>query len=537
MTRSSLARAGTLLTALTAATVLLAGCAGGGSGSATDASDVTTGLVGEQSDGGDPVSGGTLSYATYNGVSSLDPADRQDGGATGGSEMAAIYDLLMRYDPETKAYQPQLAQSLEANGDNTVWTLTLRPDATFSDGTPVDAAAVRWSIGHYLDKKATHSQVWKATVADIQSPDPATVVFTLKQPWNEFPIMFTTGPGMIVAPSSMATGTFTPIGAGPFTVEKFASQDELVLAARPDYWDGEPHLAKLRFPAIVSEQGKLDALHTGGVQAAYLRGAEVVHNALDAGDVGYVYTVNMGGVGNINQREGRAASDERVRKAIVAGFDPETFNQRVEGGYGMPGSDMFQDWSRWHGSVAGSGYDPEAAKKYLAEAKADGYDGKLTYVGLNDPATQSSALAFQSMLQAVGFTVDIVYTTSINDLVKRMYAQHDYDIGYAGFNILDESPFVRLYGNLFSESSSNVLGYENPRMDELLGKLQTAPSDEDRLAVVEDIQTVVNETNPMLVVNSGKYFIPWSKNSHGITPSADGIMLFGNAWLSSESAS
>ncbi len=74
----------------------------------------------------------------------------------------------------------------------------------------MDAAAVRWSIGHYLDKKATHSQVWKATVADIQSPDPSTVVFTLKQPWNEFPIMFTTGPGMIVAPSSMATGTFTP---------------------------------------------------------------------------------------------------------------------------------------------------------------------------------------------------------------------------------------------------------------------------------------------------------------------------------------
>ncbi len=215
MTRSSLARAGTLLTALTATAVLLAGCAGGGSGAATDASDVTTGLVGEQSDGGDPVSGGTLSYATYNGVSSLDPADRQDGGATGGSEMAAIYDLLMRYDPETKEYQPQLAQSLTPNGDNTVWTLALRPGVTFSDGTPVDAAAVRWSIGHYLDKKATHSQVWKATVADIQSPDPSTVVFTLKQPWNEFPIMFTTGPGMIVAPSSMATGTFTPIGAGP----------------------------------------------------------------------------------------------------------------------------------------------------------------------------------------------------------------------------------------------------------------------------------------------------------------------------------
>ncbi|MDH6280277.1 peptide/nickel transport system substrate-binding protein [Prescottella agglutinans] len=451
--------------------------------------------------------------------------------------MAAIYDLLMRYDPQSKQYQPQLAQTLTANGDNTVWTLKLREGAKFSDGTAVDAAAVQWSINHYLEKKGTHTQVWKASVADVSSPDPSTVVFTLKQPWNEFPIMFTTGPGMIVSPSSMASGKFAAVGAGPFTVEKFASQDELVLAANPGYWNGKPHLDKLRFPAIVSEQAKLDALHTGGVQAAYLRSAEPVHNALEAGDVGYVYTVDMGGVGNINQREGRAASDPRVRKAIVAAFNPETFDQRVGGGYGMPGSDMFQQWSQWHGDVAGAGYDPETAKQLLAEAKADGYDGKLTYVGLNDSATQQGALAFQSMLQAVGFTVDIAYTTSINDLVKTMYVQHDYDIGYSGFNVLEESPFVRMYGNFYSESTSNVLGYKNPEMDALLGQLQTAPTDDDRRTVLENIQTLVNNTAPMITISAGKYFIPWSANAHGITPSADGIMLFGNAWLAPDSAS
>ncbi|GAB2654981.1 ABC transporter substrate-binding protein [Prescottella soli] len=525
-----------MFTALTAATVLLAGCAGG-SGTATDASEVTTGLVGDQTDGGDPTSGGTLSYATYNGVSSLDPADRQDGGATGGSEMAAIYDLLMRYDPQSKQYQPQLAQALKANGDNTVWTLKLREGAKFSDGTPVDAAAVQWSINHYLEKKGTHTQVWKATVADVASPDPATVVFTLKQAWNEFPILFTTGPGMIVAPSSMASGKFTAVGAGPFTVEKFASQDELVLAANPGYWNGKPHLEKLRFPAIVGEQAKLDALHTGGIQAAYLRGAEEVHNALEAGDVGYVYTVNMGSLQLLNQREGRAASDPRVRKAIVAAFNPETFNERGEGGFGMPSSDMFQSWSQWHGDVAGTGYDPETAKKLLAEAKADGYEGKLTYAGLNEPGAQRRALAVQSMLQAVGFTVDIVYNSNINDLVKMTYVQHDFDLGESGFNVLDESPFMRMYGSLASTSTSNVLGYENPEMDALLGKLQTAATDDDRRKVLEDIQTVVNATNPMAVAGAGKYFIPWSTNTHGITPSADGIMLFGNAWLSSKSAS
>ncbi|MBM4468081.1 ABC transporter substrate-binding protein [Prescottella equi] len=537
MTRSSLARFGRVFTALAAATVLAAGCAGQSSTSATDATDVTTGLVGEQPDGGDAVSGGMLSYATYNAVSSLDPADRQDGGATGGTEMAAIYDVLMRYDTATKEYQPQLAQSLTPNGDNTVWTLKLRDGVKFSDGTALDAAAVQWSIDHYLEKKGTHTQVWKVTVDKVESPDPSTVVFTLKQPWNEFPIMFTTGPGMIVAPSSTANGTFTPIGAGPFTVEKFASQNELVLAANPGYWDGRPNLDKLRFPAIVGEQAKLDALHSGGIQAAYLRAADTVHNALEAGDVGYVYTASMGGVQVLNQREGRAASDPRVREAIVKALNPETFNERGEGGFGMPGTDMFQSWSQWHGNVSGSTFDPDTARKVLAEAKADGYDGKLTYAGLNEPGAQRRALAIQSMLQAVGFTVDIVYNSGINDLVKMMYAKHDFDLGESAFNVLDESPFMRMYGNLASASTSNVLGYQNPEMDALLGKLQSAPNDDDRRRVLEGIQTLVNETNPMMVLGAGKYFIPWSKNAHGITPSADGVLLFGNAWLTPDSAS
>lgn len=537
MKRPPLTRVGCALVAFGTATLMLTSCAGGGPAAATDASQVSTGLVGSQPDSGEPKSGGTLSFATYNGVSSLDPADRQDGGATGGSEMAAIYDLLIRYDAASEQYLPQLAQSMTPNAENTVWTIKLRNGATFSDGSPVDAAAVQWSIKHYLEKRGTHSQVWQTTVADVSSPDAATVVFTLKRPWNEFPILFTSGPGMIVAPSSMASGTFTPIGAGPFQVERFASQDELVLAASPTYWNGKPLLDKLRFPAIVSEQAKLDALHSGGVQAAYLRAANVVHNGLEAGDAGYVYTVSMGSLQAINQREGRAASDVRVRKAIVAAFSPDAFNERAEDGFAMAGSDMFQPWSTWHGSVAATGYDVEAAKKYLEEAKADGFDGKLTYVGLNEPGAQRRALAVQSMMQAAGFTVDIVYTTSINDLVKRMYIQHDYDIAEGGFNVLDESPFVRMFGNFHSESSSNVLGYKNSEMDTLLGELQAAATDDARRQVAENIQTVANETAPMAVSGASKVFIPWSLNTYGITPSADGIMLFGDAWLGDESTS
>ena len=529
MRRLTLARTSRLIAAFTAAGLLVAGCSSTGANNASGDS-AANGLVGEQSSDGDPKSGGTIAYAGYRSVSSLDPADRQDGGSTGGTEMAALYDLLLRYDQDSDEYVPQLADSMEGNDDATEWTLKLRKDATFSDGTPVNAEAVTWSINRYLEKKGTHTQVWMVSVEDMEATDDSTVKFTLKQPWREFPALFTSGPGMVVAPSSMASGEFAPIGAGPFTLEKFASQEELVLTARADYWGGKPYLDAVRFPTVVNETTRLESVQSGNLQIAYLRNPENVRAADDANLSGAVYTVNMGGVALINSREGRPGADERVRQALVAAFSPELFNERVQSGYGLASSDMFAEQSQWHSDVSGSGYDPDKAASLLQEAKADGYDGKISYVGTNDPETQRSALVIQAMLQDVGFEVEINYATSINDLIKVLYAQHDYDMSYAGFNVLDDAPFIRMYGNFHSASASNVLGYANPEMDELLGELQTAGDGDDKRRVLADIQTLANETAPMAVSSPYRLFMPFADNVRGVQLSSDGILLFDKAW-------
>ena len=179
-----------------------------------------------------------------------------------------------------------------------------------------------------------------------------------------------------------------------------------------------------------------------------------------------------------------------------------------------------------------SGYDPEAARRYLDEAKADGYDGKLTYVGMAD--VQKDALAFQAMLNSVGFDVEIDYVPNINALLNAVYVKNDYDLLYSGFNVLDESPFTRMYGNLHSKSKSNVLGYADPQMDELLADLQTAGDKQQRQSVLDEIQKLVNETAPMVTIDAGRYYIPWNDNIHGIIPSSDGILLFNQAWRSGD---
>ncbi len=140
--------------------------------------------------------------------------------------------------------------------------------------------------------------------------------------------MLAYGHGMIVSPTAQQGDKFTPIGAGPFTLVSLQPQQELQLKANPDYWGGAPNLDGLKFVGIAGEQPKVDALKSGGIDAAYLRNAQTV-NAAKAEFPGYVDTTSMSMVGQLNNAPGRPAADPRVRQAIAYSIDPEVLNQRV----------------------------------------------------------------------------------------------------------------------------------------------------------------------------------------------------------------
>ncbi len=187
-------RSGIRLAALgAAAAVLVAGCASA-DGQSNEGSAVTTGPVNVAQDAGDPVRGGTVTFGSYSFPNALDPTKTQAAGSTGGTEMAAIYDTLIRTDAESGTFEPQLAESLEHNADYTQFTVKLREGATFSDGSPVDADAVKWSIDRFVAARADVSQVWANSVTSIATPDAKTVTFTLNAPWNDFPVLLAMGP-------------------------------------------------------------------------------------------------------------------------------------------------------------------------------------------------------------------------------------------------------------------------------------------------------------------------------------------------------
>src|SRR5688572_8896394 len=95
-----------------------------------------------EADVGEPVQGGTLTMGMCAFSIGLDPVIESGTGVAGGIELAALYDTLMRYNPDTAEFEPRVAESLTPNADFTKWTLKLRPGVKFTDGTAYDSAAV-----------------------------------------------------------------------------------------------------------------------------------------------------------------------------------------------------------------------------------------------------------------------------------------------------------------------------------------------------------------------------------------------------------
>lgn len=170
----------------------LTGCANTASGEDAAGGGRTppaAGFIGEQEASENPAPTPQLTFSTQSLAGFLDPMRTAARGESGGSELAAVYDVLMRYDSATNKFEPRLAESLTEEPGGLTWTLKLRPDVRFSDGTPLDANAVVHSIDRYNTGRGDGSAVWTAAVESTTAVDPSTVAFHLHNSWPTFPSM------------------------------------------------------------------------------------------------------------------------------------------------------------------------------------------------------------------------------------------------------------------------------------------------------------------------------------------------------------
>ncbi|WP_067438042.1 ABC transporter substrate-binding protein [Nocardioides jensenii] len=525
-------------TGLLAATLLVtAGCADtskdqGADGTASDI-DYSTRVMNLEQPSGDPVQGGTLRVSEYSEARSFDPTTQYPTGSTGGNILAALYDTLIRYDAESQTFVPQLADSLTSD-DNTGWTLTLRQGVTFSDGTPLDADAVVASMKRYMNSYGLNAVLLKKEVASIDPVDDLTVTITLRNPWGTFPDTLTNGFGMILAPAAYADpdpAKFKPIGAGPFTFESYAPAEKTVVVANKDYFDGRPNLDKIEFVVLGSDATAYDSFKSDGVDVAFVRGTEVVDDVITDKVAGIVSHAGLANNLWINTREGRPGEDPRVRKAIALAFDPEIYLQRTANGAGNPSKLLLGPDSVWSPGVDPMPTDPDAAKKLVEEAKADGFDGKVSVIARTEQTSQAGAVAIQAMLEAVGFEVTLDLVQNIADQTQKIQIDQDFDIATSSTALHDQNIFGRLSSALGKGSPSNVTGYDSPEMESLLKELQAKETPTEAKEVLTKIEALWAEDSPGVAVNSGAMVNIWQDDVHGIQGNGEASLLFDDAWI------
>ena len=203
------------------AALALTGCSGGGS---------------DSGDGGD-ATGGTLTLGAIIEPLTLDPSGAEWGNRA--PYYQAMYDTLLVATPEG-TIEPWLATEWEYNDDNTVLTLTLRDDVTFSDGTELTADVVVENLQRFKDGTSPDASYF-ANVDTFEAVDASTVAITLSAPDPSMLNYLTRDAGLIASSEAIAAGDLAtnPIGSGPYVYDAAASVPgtSYRYTANPDYWN------------------------------------------------------------------------------------------------------------------------------------------------------------------------------------------------------------------------------------------------------------------------------------------------------------
>jgi peptide/nickel transport system substrate-binding protein len=519
------------------------------SGATTTGAQSTTTLT--------PQKGGTLTISTgLAAMIGLDPAVAVATGCCGGSEMLAIYDTIVRYNPATAKFEMRTAQSLEPNADFTEWTLKLKPNIKFTDGTDYNAEAVKFTVERH-QKTATSQEyaVLSAFLDTVTVVDPLTVKFKLKTGWANFPISLSAGAGMVVSPTAFAKAganfNVNPgdAGAGPFKlVSSFRPNEPLVLTRNPNYYGGEVYLDEIRSIYIPGADAQFEGLKAGTIQATLLGDPAVAAKAVAEKystinfpyPAGNLLLLNPGSLtcsgGNpVKYCQGKPdgtrvttdtpTKDPRIRQAIAEAIDVDTINQRVYSGSAKMYRSLVPPGFRWDPGVAGPKYDPADAKKLVDAAKADGWDGKLRIsYGAANPALTNYGQAVQAMLGAVGITASI----EAGKTLAQVQIEKDFDIypGFA-FGTSEDRLFEGLYGSL----RNNRYGYSNADMDAALDTLRVAATDTAKTAALKKIADVWNRDLPAVVVGDGVRIFTSISKLQGVQPTAFQAVEYTKAWL------
>ncbi|MDA8044919.1 MAG: ABC transporter substrate-binding protein [Actinomycetota bacterium] len=384
-----------------------AACSGGG-GSSTGSFNPAL-ATDRLTPGGTPNPDGVLRYGvdfpneftpnTFDPAQSLNSCDKVDEGL--------IYDTLTRLSP-TGQLEPGLAQSWDFTPGGYSLTLHLRPGVKFSDGNPVDAAAVKAAVLH---TKTSPLRTSLEVIKSITVDDPLTLTFNLSAPTPaDLLYAFNDLDGMIADPAHTSSLAKDPVGSGPYVLVS-SSPSEIVLKKNPNYWDASAYQpAGIDFIQVATGPPSVAALEAGTIDMTQFQPESLTTVRADS-KLGYAIQPSHEYLTIQFRLDTPPVNNLLVRQAINDAVNRTEINDVVLAGTGRVTDETFAPDQpvAYNPSVADEySYNPARAKQLLAQA---GYPNGVT-ISMVIPAgvtlTAREAVLLKNEMAPAGIDLKIV---------------------------------------------------------------------------------------------------------------------------------
>lgn len=429
--------------------------------------------------------------------------------------LAFLYDPLIDLDRNMQPV-PGLAASWEVLDGGRTYVLHLDPRATFSDGKPVRAADVVFTLHKILDEE---SQVFSGVFADLdrgatKAVDERTVRVVFKNARAGMLLSFHLGvmPEHVYAKEDFGK-TKKVVGTGPYVVARRGVDRSILLERREDYWREKPHIQSILFRTIPDDTVASRALRRGDVDVSHISNDNWVHLKDDPEIQQKIefHTVYQPGYNCIawNLRD-PLLHDVRVRRALAMVYDRQTIIERLYHGQARAVTGPFtaDEWAN-NPEVSPIDYNPTAAAALLASAgwsdsDKDGIldrDGKPFALTLLVPAGavtgRNEAEVFQQALLGIGVRLQV---EPLEDAAFFDYVLGGrYQAAYLSWtNEPDPDPYELFHSSQLPPGGLNIVAYKNEEADALLDEARAELDPGRRADLYHQFHDVLARDQPYL---------------------------------------
>ena len=485
---------------------------------------------------GGPQRGGTLTFARFFETQNLDPVGVADNGSI--FVRVQIYNTLVEADPDTLPnVGPGIADEWSSSPDGMTWTFHIRDNARFSNGEPVTAEDVQFSLERFADPTiSVNIPSLGVGVESVDIIDDQTVQVNLDRPVGAFLENISVFPASIINKAAvLAEGDdhwMNPLGTGPFKVKEWVPGSHITLERNEYYWEeGKPYLDEIRFDYIPDDNARI--LRIQGGDADLVEGVpwtQIPDLSLSEG-----FSIH---VADIVRYEGvflnhtiPPLGEIGVRQALNYATNKAAINEAVYGGVGEIANSMIPKalYHSDYDTLPAYFYDIEKAKELMAASSMpDGFD--LAYIY---PSGSTAHEQLGTILQAdwaqigVNLSIEEVDTgTLFGDRFFTMEYESGVPLPKFTSDVVVPDEVALLF---YDKDPSNILagfftGWEIP--DELERFTEEAAFTTDEAIRAElwpEVQRIAMEEAPWVTL----FFLP---TVHAVADHVEGFRVVPNGW-------